>query len=143
MAGLLKDYLCLVHDSFPTERGECVAPIDTSTYAETKRVRIDPKGQPATTVWEAIAEYENPDTKERYTLVHCRMVTLRTHQIRVHFQHLGHPLVGDSLYGLGDPPAFCSRIFLHKFRIGFFNLKGEACVERCSLQCAPDLWKAL
>jgi len=143
MAGLLKDYLCLVHDSFPTERGECVAPIDTSTYAETKRVRIDPQGQPATTVWEAIAEYENPETKERYTLVHCRMVTLRTHQLRAHMQHMGHPLVGDPLYSDGEMPAFCPRLFLHKMRIGFFNMQGQACFESASLQTCPDLWRAL
>jgi len=142
-AGLLKDYLALVHGSFPAERGECHAPIDTSTYLETKRVRVDPAGQPATTVWEAIAEYESPDRRERYTLVHCRMVTLRTHQLRAHMQHLGHPLVGDTLYGDGEVPSFCPRLFMHKFRIGFFNLKGQACVESCSLQTSPDLWKAL
>lgn len=142
-AGLLKDYLVLVHGSFDLDRGECHAPIDTSMYAETKRVRIDSSGQPATTVWEAIAEYESPDSRERYTLVNCRMVTLRTHQLRVHLQHLGHSLVGDKLYGDGDIPAFCPRLFLHKMRIGFFNLQGQACIELCSLQTAPDLWKAL
>lgn len=141
--GILKDYLALVHGSFSTDRGECRAPIDTSPYADTKQVRADAAGQPATTVWEAIAEYESPDRQEKYTLVLCRMVTLRTHQIRVHMQHLGHPLVGDRLYGAGDPPAFCPRIFLHKLRIGFFSPKGQACVEVCSLQAAPDLWKAL
>lgn len=142
-AGLLKDYLALVHGTLPVERGECHAAIDTSPYAETKRVRVDPAGQPATTVWEAIAEYESPDRRERYTLVHCRMVTLRTHQLRAHLQHLGHPLVGDKLYGDGDVPAFCPRLFLHKYRIGFFNLQGQACLYSCSLQTVPDLWKAL
>jgi len=143
-AGLLKDYLALVHGSFPQERGECRAPIDTSTYAETKRVRVDPSsGLQATTVWEAIAEYESPDRKERYTLVQCRMVTLRTHQLRAHMQHLGHPLVGDSLYGDGSVPDFCPRLFMHKFRVGFFNMQGQACLESCSLQSTPDLWKAL
>jgi len=143
VAGVLKDYIALVHGTLPAERGECREPIDTSTYTQTKRVRIDKAGQPATTVWEAIAEYEAPDTKERYTLVCCRMVTLRTHQIRVHMQHLGHPLVGDRLYGSGGVPAFCPRIFLHKARIGFFNMQGKACIESASLQTAPDFWKAL
>lgn len=141
--GLSKDYLALVHGSFATERGECVAPIDTSTYTSTKRVRVNPAGQPATTVWEAIAEYEALDTKERYTLVQCRMVTLRTHQLRAHMQHLGHPLVGDVLYGDGETPSFCPRLFMHKSRIGFFNLQGQACYETCSIQTAPDLWRAL
>lgn len=141
--GLLKDYIALVHGSFATERGECHAPVDTSPFAETRQVRVDQSGLPATTVWEAIAEYETQDRQERYTLVHCRMVSLRTHQIRIHMQHLGHPLVGDELYGNGDTPAFCPRIFLHKLRIGFFNMAGQACIETCSLQAAPELWRAL
>mmetsp|Transcript_123047 Transcript_123047/g.359201 ORF Transcript_123047/g.359201 Transcript_123047/m.359201 type:complete len:826 (+) Transcript_123047:56-2533(+) len=144
LAGLLKDYVALVHGSLPTERGEIVAPIDASAYAELKRVRVDSSGQPATTVWEAIAEYESPDQRdERYTLVQCRVGTLRTHQIRAHLEHLGHPVVGDRLYGNGDPPSFCPRTFLHKLRIGFFNVKGQTCVECSSLQAAPDLWNAL
>lgn len=143
VGGLLKDYVALVHGTFSTERGECRAPVDTSIFADTKRVRVDPSGMPANTVWEALAEYESPDNGERYTLVHCRMVTLRTHQIRVHMQYLGHPLVGDRLYGSGDKPAFCPRIFLHKFRIGFTNLKNQTCIEACSLQSAQDLWKGL
>jgi len=141
--GVLKDYLALVHGSFQVERGECTAPIDTSPYAQTKRVRIDPAGQPASTVWQALAEYESSDRTERYTLVHCRMVTLRTHQLRAHMQHLGHQLVGDKLYGDGEVPSFCPRLFLHKYRIGFFNMQGQACLEACSLQTSPDLWKAL
>merc|ERR1719265_1256810 len=142
-AGLVKDYLALVHGTFSTERGECRAPVDNSIFAATKRVRVDPSGQSAVTIWEALAEYEFSETGERFTLVHCRMVTLRTHQIRVHMQYLGHPLVGDRLYGSGDKPVFCPRIFLHKFRIGFSNLKNQARIETCSLQSAQDLWKAL
>lgn len=143
VAGILKDYIVLVHGTFSTDRGECTAPVDVSPFAETKRVRTDPSGQAATTVWEAIAEYESPDREESYTLVHCRMVTLRTHQIRVHMQYLGHPIVGDKLYGPGAKPAFCPRIFIHKLRIGFFNTKGQSCVETCSLRTAPDLWQGL
>lgn len=142
-AGLLKDYLVLVHGSLEVERGECHAPIDASKYAEAKKVCIDPSGQPATTVWEVIAEYEEPESGERFTLLNCRMVTLRTHQLRVHLQHLGHPLVGDKLYGDGGIPSFCPRLFLHKMRIGFFNMEGDAAFEACSLQCASDLWRAL
>lgn len=131
-----------MHGQFSTDRGVVNAPIDTSIFSETRRVRIAASGQPATTVWEVLAEYETPDRADRYTLLHCRMVTLRTHQVRIHFQNIGHPLVGDTLYG-GSAPAWCPRVFLHKCRIGFFNTKGAACVEACSLRAAPDLWKAL
>merc|ERR1712232_134346 len=140
---ILKDYIVLVHGTFSMDRGECHAPIDASTYTATKRVRVNDSGQAASTIWEALAEYESPEDDETYTLVHCRMVTLRTHQIRVHMQHLGHPLVGDPLYGTGDRPAFCPRMFVHKVRVGFFNLRGQACIETASLQTAPDLWQAL
>eukprot|EP00415_Alexandrium_ostenfeldii_P001478 UN1478 len=100
MAGLLKDYVALVRGTLPTERGEIVAPIDASAYASLKRVTVDASGQPATTVWESIAEYESPDNREeRYTLVQCRVGTLRTHQIRAHLEHIGHPVVGDRVYG--------------------------------------------
>lgn len=142
-AGILKDYIVLVHGTFSTDRGDCCAPIDVSPYAQTKRVRVDVSGQPASTVWEVIAEYESQDKSETYTLVHCRMVTLKTHQIRIHMQHLGHPLVGDHLYGSGERPDFCPRMFVHKLRIGFFNMNGKACIETCSLKTVPDLWQAL
>eukprot|EP00928_Gymnodinium_smaydae_P036672 TRINITY_DN255_c0_g7_i2.p1 TRINITY_DN255_c0_g7~~TRINITY_DN255_c0_g7_i2.p1 ORF type:complete len:883 (-),score=198.87 TRINITY_DN255_c0_g7_i2:115-2763(-) len=142
--GILKDYVALVHGTFSTERGECHAPIDASPFAETKRVRVDATaGSPATTVWEALAEYESPEDGETYTLVHCRMVTLRTHQIRIHMQHLGHPVVGDKLYGPASVPDFCPRMFVHKVRIGFLSLQGRACIESCSLQAVPDLWQSL
>jgi len=143
VVGILKDYVVLVHGTFSTERGECHAPIDTSTVAATKTVRVHASGQPASTVWEALAEYEAQDRKEWYTLVHCRMVTLRTHQLRAHMLHLGNPVVGDQLYGPGEPPSFCPRIFMHKIRIGFFNCQGRCCIEACSLQAAPELWRAL
>ncbi|CAE7231488.1 unnamed protein product, partial [Symbiodinium natans] len=145
LLGLLKDYVALVHGSYAPERvrGECHLAIDTSTYLETGKVSVDARGQAASTVWEVLAEYECPDKRERYSLLHCRMVTLRTHQLRAHMKHLGHPLVGDSLYASGLVPDFCPRLFLHKIRIGFFNLRGEACLLRCPLQAAPELWRAL
>jgi len=143
VAGVLKDYVALVHGTFSTDRGECRIPVDTSPFAETRRVRVDPEGQPACTVWEALLEYEAPESGEHYTLVHCRMVTLRTHQLRAHMQHLGHPVVGDELYGTGGSSDLCPRMFVHKLRIGFFNLSGQTCIESCSLQAVPELWNAL
>ncbi|CAK0883387.1 unnamed protein product [Prorocentrum cordatum] len=141
--GVLKDYVALVHGTFSTDRGECTAPIDSSRYESEKRVRVSAEGQPAITVWEVVAEYECPETQEAYSLVHCRMVTLKTHQIRAHMHHLGNPVVGDPVYGEGGPPEWCPRLFVHKLRLGFFGVEGEARFETCSLQTAPDLWSAL
>jgi len=140
LLGLLKDYVVLVHGCPSADRGECHASLDTSGFEDTGIVRADPKGQPSITLWEVLVQYESDG--EKYSLVHCRMATLRTHQLRVHMQYLGHPVVGDTLYG-GSLPAFCRRLFLHKMRIGFFNIQGRACIERCSLQASPELWKVL
>eukprot|EP00434_Breviolum_minutum_P004490 symbB.v1.2.003958.t1/scaffold170.1/size288889/4 len=104
LLGLLKDYVVLVHGCPSADRGECHASLDTSGFEDTGIVRADPKGQPSITLWEVLVQYESDG--EKYSLVHCRMATLRTHQLRVHMQYLGHPVVGDTLYG-GSLPAFC------------------------------------
>ena len=54
------------------------------------------------------------------TLVECILHTGRTHQIRVHLKHLGHPLLGDALYG-SKPTATYPRQMLHAWRLGFFH----------------------
>lgn len=74
------------------------------------------------------------------TLVHVRTLTGRTHQIRVHFKAIGHPLVGDPLYKirrlkLEKLPA--PRVFLHAERLAFTDLAGKRREYRCPL--APDL----
>lgn len=56
---------------------------------------VSEKGEPAVTHWQAIKNNENS------TLLKINLETGRTHQIRVHFSHIGHPLLGDSLYGGG------------------------------------------
>ena len=74
---------------------------------------IDENGKRAITHYEVIEEFEN------YSLVKCILETGRTHQIRVHFESIGHPLLGDSLYGeksdLVDGQALtCTKLsFIH------------------------------
>jgi 23S rRNA pseudouridine1911/1915/1917 synthase len=57
--------------------------------------------------------------REAYTLVEARLVTGRTHQIRVHLAHIGHPVVGDKVYGRRKMHIACPRQCLHAFRLGF------------------------
>ncbi|MDQ7864695.1 pseudouridine synthase [Peribacillus frigoritolerans] len=59
------------------------------------RRRVSPTGQTAVTHYRVL----NRDSKKNLTLVSCTLESGRTHQIRVHFSHLNHPLAGDTLYG--------------------------------------------
>lgn len=66
-------------------------------------------GQSAITDYTVIKEFDN------YSLVHCKLRTGRTHQIRVHMQAIGHPIVGDSLYSCAS--SLISRQALHSYKI--------------------------
>ena len=91
------------------------------------------------------------DTTQEHCLVHCKLHTGRTHQIRVHMLSLGHPLVADTLYG-GAQAAGMQRQALHAFRLSFVHpMTGEslelaaeppgdflAAVEQLGLRYNPD-----
>ena len=76
---------------------------------------------------EARTEYHVLRSNEKYSLLRILLHTGRTHQIRVHLSHIGHPLVGDFLYGEENAP----RLFLHSTSICFthYRLKRELCIE--------------
>ena len=65
----------------------------------------------------AVTEYEVLQEMEKYSLLRIHLLTGRTHQIRVHFQSLGHPLLGDDLYG--GPCDLISRQALHAHTLRF------------------------
>jgi 23S rRNA pseudouridine1911/1915/1917 synthase len=86
-----KEYLALVYGTPPRERGTIDAPIGRDPR-DRKRMAVVAGGRAAITDY-AVAE------RLRYvSLVRCRLRTGRTHQIRVHMKHLGHPIVGDPVY---------------------------------------------
>ena len=67
----------------------------------------------------AVTRYKVIDKLKQATLLEISLETGRTHQIRVHFSHIGHPLVGDELYG-GDM-SLLNRQALHCFELGFYS----------------------
>eukprot|EP00439_Symbiodinium_sp_Y106_P079037 s1215_g17.t2 len=150
-----RDYLALVHGTFGRDAlhghgptGLIQAPVDRSMYEWTRRCEISENGQPASTLYERIAEYESRDRKARYTLLHCRLLTGRTHQIRVHMEYIGMPLVGDRQYWrhrqAEDPNLGCQRTFLHKVRFILWTCpSSEPVVVWSPLKYAADLCEVL
>jgi 23S rRNA pseudouridine1911/1915/1917 synthase len=86
-----KEYLAIVYGAPKSVRGTIDAPIGRDPRNR-KRMSVVAGGRPA------ITDYEIVETLRHTSLVRCRLRTGRTHQIRVHLKHLGHPIVGDSLY---------------------------------------------
>jgi 23S rRNA pseudouridine1911/1915/1917 synthase len=119
-----RHYLALVHGE-PAPSGEVNAPIGRHPVQRT-RMAVVPGGR------EALTRYRVIERFARATLVECELATGRTHQIRVHMAHIGHPLVGDATYGKAksaDPrlDAF-ARQALHAWQLGLIHPKtGEAC----------------
>ena len=67
----------------------------------------------------AITEYEVLQKNNMYSIVRCKLITGRTHQIRVHMAYIGHPLLGDTLYG--TPSDLMDRQALHCYKIAFIH----------------------
>ncbi len=114
---MLKEYLALVYGRLEYAQGIIDAPIDRDPR-ERKQMAVVMTGRPARTRYETIGYFA------RYTYVRVRLETGRTHQIRVHMNYIGHPVVGDSVYGnqqwRRDPElAGLARQFLHAHRLGF------------------------
>ncbi|MBM7556045.1 RluA family pseudouridine synthase [Halanaerobacter jeridensis] len=73
----------------------------------------------------AISKFEVIDYYDDYTLVEVELITGRTHQIRVHFDYIGHPVVGDNLYGFNKSNLDVDRQMLHAKELGFYHPRTE------------------
>ena len=106
-----RKYHALVYGVINENRGRINAPIARSKE-ERKKMAVDKDGKPAITNFTVLKRFE------KYTYIECQLETGRTHQIRVHLEYIGHPLVGDQVYGrrkvIGDQGQF-----LHAKVIGF------------------------
>jgi len=97
---LQRGYLAFVWGAPDRPKGTIDAPIDRHPHARDK-MAVRPNGREAITHWQVLERYPGPDRKPLASLIECHLETGRTHQIRVHLAHLGHPLIGDSTYGPG------------------------------------------
>ena len=106
-----REYLALVYGQIKEDEGTIDAPLDRNPQ-DRKKQAVVKGGRHAVTHFKVIKRYDN------FTLVKCILETGRTHQIRVHMKYIGHPLVGDPLYG---PRKVIGKNgqFLHAALLGF------------------------
>ncbi|MGB9396790.1 MAG: RluA family pseudouridine synthase, partial [Pseudolabrys sp.] len=81
-------------------KGTIDAPLGRHAHARDKQAVRD-NGRAAITHWHVLERFHGPDRKPVASLVACTLETGRTHQIRVHLAHIGHPILGDATYGTG------------------------------------------
>ncbi|MGF9714606.1 RluA family pseudouridine synthase [Paenibacillus naphthalenovorans] len=103
--GLKKEYVALVHGVLALDEGTVDAPIDRDPLSPHLRIVID-TGYPSVTHYRVERRFRNA------TWVRLWLETGRTHQIRVHMKHLGHPLFGDKLYGLEESEEPSTSVFI-------------------------------
>ena len=106
----------------PAAQAEVDAPIGRDPQTRVRMAVVSPPaGRPARTFVQRVAEFRLEG--QQAALVECRLETGRTHQIRVHLRHLGHPLLGDALYG--GPAIGIARQALHAWRLGLLHPAGR------------------
>ena len=94
---MARTYEAIVCGSFREDSGTVDAPIGRHPSDRKKMCVTERNSKHAVTHWEVVARYRG------YTHIRCRLETGRTHQIRVHMAHIGHPILGDLVYGRKKP----------------------------------------
>lgn len=124
---LSRTYECLVTGNMKQDSGTVDAPIGRSS-ADRKKMAVVPIGRRAVTHWEVVARYPG------VTHLRCRLETGRTHQIRVHMAYIGHPILGDTVYGAKKPVPGLTGQCLHAVGLRFVHPRtGEPVELHCPL----------
>lgn len=113
--GIQKEYVAIAQGVFKESEGTVTAPLLRVSGSTIMRT-VDPSGQPSITHYHIAEQFRN------HALILLRLETGRTHQIRVHMAHIGHPLAGDALYG-GSTERI-NRHGLHCHKV-WFSLNGR------------------
>ncbi len=124
---LARTYEAVAVGSFREDGGTVDAPIGRC-LSDRKKMAVVPNGKRAVTHWEVLERFPG------YTYVRCRLETGRTHQIRVHMAHLGHPIYGDTVYGGKKPVPGLTGQCLHAVGLRFVHPRtGETVELSCPL----------
>ena len=122
---ITRKYFCVVEGILECKEGKIIKGIKREQEASIKRIACD-DGSVAITNYKVICE------KDNRSLIDVELETGRTHQIRVHFSYLNHPLVGDKIYGQED-----ERLMLHCYNVKFINPFTN---KEVNVVCYPDFY---
>jgi 23S rRNA pseudouridine1911/1915/1917 synthase len=125
-----RTYLAVVRGNVPRPEGTISAPLGRHPVHRT-RIAVVPGGRGAVTHYTRLEQF--PDA----ALLACRLETGRTHQIRVHLAHIGHPVLGDPLYGRARVPEL-RRQALHAARLEFTHPRSGRRIV-CTAPVPPDI----
>lgn len=116
-----RHYVAFVHGVPKVDAGTIDAPIGRHPVDRQRMAVLSVGGRPAVTHFRVLERYRG------FAKMEARLQTGRTHQIRVHLSHMGHPLVGDHRYGAGRSTPFDGGQALHAYRLGLMHpTSGEA-----------------
>lgn len=132
---IVREYTALLHGRLKEDTGTIDAPIGRDPSNRKKMAVVYKNSKPAITHFQALKYYD------KYTLVRVRLETGRTHQIRVHFSNIGHPVVGDPVYSNCKNEFGIAVQLLHAGRIEFTHPISSMRLEfEASL---PELFKGI
>lgn len=117
-----KTYIALVRGNVPEEEATINMPIGRSTR-DRKKMAVNKDGKPAITHFKVLKRYG------KYTLLEVKIETGRTHQIRVHMASIGHPLLGDMVYGFKKQKFKVNGQLLHARVLGFIHPRTKEYME--------------
>ena len=124
---LSRVYHCIVTGNLREDSGTVDAPIGRH-HTDRKKMAVTADGRNAVTHWTVLERYQG------FTYVECRLETGRTHQIRVHMAHTGHPILGDTVYGNKKPVPGLQGQCLHAVGLRFIHPRTGKPVElHCGL----------
>lgn len=124
---LARTYHCIVAGNPREDAGTVDAPIGRHPV-DRKKMAVVANGRPAVTHWRVLERFQG------FAYVECRLETGRTHQIRVHMAYIGHPILGDTVYGNKKPVPGLRGQCLHAVGLRFLHPRtGEAVELACGL----------
>ncbi|MCL2350269.1 MAG: RluA family pseudouridine synthase, partial [Defluviitaleaceae bacterium] len=113
-----REYVAIVHGRPKNPSGTIDAPL-ARHKTHRKKMATDPSGKRAVTHYEVIQEFKG------FSLIRAKLETGRTHQIRVHMAHIGHPVLGDAVYTSSKQTFGLSGQALHARLLGFVHPNGD------------------